>query len=333
MLTADSVVEQGQRHWGRFLRTPTNANPAAAHSGLRGAFESFRTKEWAGFTITHREFFSSMIIQDAKYLLSSEWYLYDIADRSLAQHAANRRAGALRLPADLMHARVDFAAAGYRLRYDFQAERIVIRIDFAGSPTAPAVQGEIALDQTQASPPLVVSTRLPRGSMYTNKIIFPASGSITVGDRRYEFDPAQDFAILDEHKSHLPYLTSWTWGTFALPVSGGYAGANFAVRPSKPGQEEESCLWTPSAAEPLANVRFTRLGDQPTSDWSIVSADGRLDVVFSPLGHKGVDRQLVLAEIHYLQMYGLYSGRLRGQHDVWEFQDVHGVCEKMDMRA
>ncbi|MDR1236882.1 MAG: DUF2804 domain-containing protein [Propionibacteriaceae bacterium] len=333
MLTAASVVDNGQRHWGRFLRTPSNANPAAAFPGLKGAFESFRTKEWVGFTITHREFFSSMIVQDAKYLLSSEWYLSDIASQSLAQHAANLLAGSVRLPADILHSQVNFAAKGYHIHYGFSEQQVVITIDLAQTKTAPAVHGKILLDAAKAAPPLVVSTRLPKGSMYTNKIIFPASGAISVGNRASVFDPSQDFAILDEHKSHLPYRTTWTWGTFALPVEGGYAGANFAIRPALPGQEEESCIWTPDAAEPLANVHFTQLRDDPRSDWSIESTDGRLDVLFSPLGHKGVDQQLVLAEIHYLQMYGQYSGILRGENGTWEFKEVHGVCEKMDMRA
>ncbi|MDR1432091.1 MAG: DUF2804 domain-containing protein [Propionibacteriaceae bacterium] len=333
MLTAASVVENGQRHWGRFLRTPANANPTQAFSGPKGALEAFRTKEWAGFTITHREFFSSMIIQDAKYLLSSEWYLYDIATGSLAQHAANLLAGSVRLPYDILHSQVDFAAKGYHIHYEFNEHQIGIAIDLARTKTAPAVKGKILLDVGKASWPLVVSAKLPKGSMYTNKIIFPASGMISVAGREYVFDPSQDFAILDEHKSHLPYRTKWTWGTFALPVDGGYAGANFAIRPSLPDQQEESCIWTPDAAEPLADVRFTQLRDDPLSDWAIESADGRLDVLFSPLGHKGVDTQLVLAELHYLQMYGSYSGVIRGENRTWEFSGIHGVCEKMDMRA
>jgi hypothetical protein len=333
MINSDSVVENGQRHWGRFLRTPSNANPTAAFAGPRRWFEDFRTKEWAGFTITHREFFSSMIIQDAKYLLSSEWYLYDAASGDLAQHAANAMAGSIRLPANIMASQVGFEARGYRLHYAFGPEQVVIDIDIAATDKAPAVKGRLTLDATRAAPPLVVSAKLPKGSLYTNKIIFPASGALRVGEREYAFDPAVDFAILDEHKSHLPYRTTWTWGTFALPVTGGYAGANFAVRPQLPDQPEESCLWTPQAAEPLADISFEHLGDDPLSEWAIESADGRLDVTFTPLGHKGVDQQLVLAEIHYSQMYGLYRGRLHGQRETWEFDDVHGVCEKMDMRA
>jgi hypothetical protein len=335
MLTAASVVENGQRHWGRFLRTPTDANPAEAFAGPRGVFESFRTKAWAGFTLTHREFFSSMIIQDARYLISSEWYLYDIASGALAQHAANALPGSVRLSANIMRSQVGFAAKGYHLGYEFHERHVVIDIDFAATKSAPAVRGRITLDATRAAPPLVVSARLPKGSLYTNKIIFPASGVVTVGDRDYVFDPSADFAILDEHKSHLPYRTTWTWGTFALPVAGGFAGANFAVRPSLPDQEEESCIWTPTAAEPLADIRFTQLGDSEDlgSDWSVRSADGRLDATFTPLGHKGVDQQLVLAEIHYSQLYGTYSGTLRGETQAWDLTDVHGVLEKMDMRA
>ncbi|MDR1851073.1 MAG: DUF2804 domain-containing protein [Propionibacteriaceae bacterium] len=333
MIIADSVVENGKRHWGRFLRTPANANPVDEYTGVRRAFERFRTKEWAGFTLTHREFFSSMIIQDAKYLVSSDWYLFDAASGQLFQHAASKPAGSVSLPTNIMASRIVFEAKGYRISYTFGPKTAVVEIAIAASDNAPKVEGRLELDVEHAAPPLVVSAKLPKGSMYTNKIIFPASGTLRVGEREYVFDPSVDFAILDEHKSHLPYRTSWTWGTFALPVAGEYAGANFAVRPQLPDQQEESCIWTPQAAEPLADISFSPSSSDPMAEWKIKSADGRLDVVFTPLGRKGVNQQLVLAEVRYFQMFGTYRGRLRGESETWEFDGVHGVCEEMKMRS
>lgn len=333
MITADSVVAGGVRQYGRFAATPTNANPTAEFAGIRRAFEDWRTKEWVGFTLTHAELFGSMIVQDAKYLGSSEIYVYDRAATRLTQHAANT-GGGIHLPSDVLHSHVDFAAKGYAISYDFTDARVVIRIDIAATDAAAAITGQLTLAPHGASHPLVVSSKLPRGGrMYTNKIVFPASGWLQVGDRRYEFDPGRDFAILDEHKSHLPYTTDWTWGTFALPVASGYAGANFAIRPQLDGQEEESCIWTPDAAEPLATVAFDRQGADPLAPWHIHSADGRLDVTFTPEGHKGVDHNFGIIAIHYAQWYGQYDGVLRGASDSWTLDGVHGVCETMHMRA
>ncbi|MDR0592410.1 MAG: DUF2804 domain-containing protein [Bifidobacteriaceae bacterium] len=335
MIDADSLVVLHRRHFGRFAATPL-ANPLDAYPAHRRAWANFRTKEWAGFTLVHPDLFGSMILQDAKYLASSEIYVYDRASGELAQRAANAPGGSLRLPAKLADAAVALHQRGYRLAYNFEPGRVrvMVRIDPAGA--TPGINANLVLDAAKASPPLVVSARLPGGrdaSLYTNKIVYPAAGAIEVGGRRYEFDPARDCAILDEHKSRLPYRTEWTWGTFAMPApGGGFFGANFAARPQFDDQEEESCLWTPAAAEPLARISFEPSAGDDLSPWTVRSADGRLDVTFTPEGAKGVSHQLGLASIDYQQRFGSYSGSLRAADAVHSFEGVHGVLEHMKAR-
>jgi hypothetical protein len=206
------------------------------------------------------------------------------------------------------------------------ARHHVIRFDIASTAKAPGFQGELRLDADHASAPLSVSARLPGGRMYTHKAIFPAEGTIRVGEETFTFEGARDLAILDEHKSLFPYQTSWLWGTFAMHASGGgLAGANFASRSSAPGAEEESCIWTPAACEPLRTISFEPQSADPLARWHIRSADGRLDVVFEPEGRKQVNHQLGLFAIDYFQLFGHYKGVLAGS----PFEGVHGVCESM----
>ncbi|MDR1186955.1 MAG: DUF2804 domain-containing protein [Bifidobacteriaceae bacterium] len=334
MINADSLVESGRRHYGRFASTPL-ANPIEAYPRQWRAWADWRTKEWAGFTLTHPELFSSMILQDAKYLASSEIYVYDWASGDLAQHATNAAGGSLGLPQDLLHSTVAIHTSGYRIAYNFEPARVRVMVRIEPEDEVPGINANLTLDAAHASPPLVVSAKLPGGrhaTMYTNKIIFPASGVIEVGGRRYEFDPSRDFAILDEHKSRLPYRTEWTWGTFAMPVPGGFLGANLASRPQFPDQEEESCLWTPRAAEPLRDISFEPLGSSELAPWAIRSADGRVDVTFTPEGAKGVNHQLGLAAIVYQQRFGSYAGTIRADGADHEFEGVHGVLEHMNAR-
>ncbi|MDR1635474.1 MAG: DUF2804 domain-containing protein [Bifidobacteriaceae bacterium] len=335
MIDADSLVEAGQRHFGRFAATP-RANPLDAYPRGRRAWAGFRTKEWAGFTLTHPELFGSMILQDAKYLASSEIYVYDRASGDLVQHAANALGGSLRIPARLAESALAFHSAGYRIAYNFEPGRVRVMVRIHADGETPGINANLTLDPAGASPPLVVSARLPGGrdaSLYTNKIIYPAGGAIEVGGRRYEFDPARDFAILDEHKSRLPYRTEWTWGTFAMPLAtGGYLGANLATRPQYPEEEEESCIWTPQAAEPLRDISFEPLDRGELAPWSVKSADGRVDLVFTPEGAKGVDHQLGLAEIVYQQRFGVYAGVIKADGADHRFENLHGVLEHMRAR-
>ncbi len=330
----ERLVVGGVRQYGRFVTRPPTVNPLDEISGLRRALRWLRLKEWVGFTLIHPDWFSSLIMQDAHYLASSEIYAYDRRRRTLHQHASNRRGGSVGLPADLLGSRVAFQGRGYELAYDFSGRdgHHRLRFDIAATGKAPAFQGTLALDADRASPPLSVSARIPGGAMYTHKAIFPAEGVLRVGADEIVFDGARDLAILDEHKSFFPYRTTWLWGTFATHTDDGLVGANFAARPAAPGEEEESCIWTPGASEPLADIRFDWQPADPLSPWHIVSADGRLDLTFQPEGRKEVRHQLGVAAIDYFQLFGQYSGVVRGAGRGYRVDRVHGVCESMRAR-
>ncbi|WP_194913732.1 DUF2804 domain-containing protein [Catenulispora rubra] len=341
----DRLVVAGTRRYGRLPNRPAVVDPLAEYQGLARAHRRLRLKEWVGFTLLHPEIYSSLILQDAHYLASSEIYVYDRDSARLHQHAANALGGSLNLPHNLMDNSCAIAQRGYRIAYDFseQTGRHRIKVDIAASGQAPAIVADLTLDATASSAPLSVSSHLPGGKMYTHKALYPVSGTLRFGDTTVTFFPERDLAILDEHRSLLPYRTRWVWGTFALPTADGPVGANFVNRREIIGQPEESCLWTPDSCEALSNVSFTKQAGDSTAPWRIASADGRLDVVFTPEGRKTVKHQLGVLAIDYFQMFGSYTGTLRtgcgasggnGTDDstIVEVKDVHGVCESMDAR-
>lgn len=341
MATPDRLVESGTRNYGWFDARPREVNQADEHRGLRRRWADFRVKEWVGFTLIHPDLYGAMIIQDAKYLSSSEFYVRDRASGRLTEFAATARGGAAVLPQVLVGAHCAFVTPGFSLEYDFDDAAGSHRIcfEFAAKGTEPAVSGELVLDARTPSPPLSVSTRVaPRAALYTHKRIFPAAGHVTVGDHTYAFDPQRDLALIDEHRSHLPYRTTWTWGTFAVRQPDGIVGANFADRPQPAGELEESCLWTPTACERVCGVRF---GPNPVDlepvrlrePIAVTDAEGMLDLVFTPEGHKAVRHQLVVAAIRYAQLYGSYSGTIRARDGrEWAVDAVPGVLERMDAR-
>ena len=331
------LVEGGHRHHGRFAARPDDVNPLAAQSGVRRPLAWLRLKQWLGWTILHPDLSSSFILQDAHYLASSEIYVRDPG--GLVEHARNARGGSLHLPRRLYPSSPRISAKGYRIGYDWAADPAGthrIRAEVAAAPGQPAISVDLTLDGARASAPLSVSAPLPGGALYTHKAVFPAAGTITVGDRTHVVDPARDLAILDEHHSALPYRTRWLWGTFATMTPDGILGANVARRPTVPGSEEESCLWLPGAdgpgdrptVAPLSDISFTPTSDDPLGPWDVASADGVLDVTFVPEDRKSVKHQLVLAEIDYWQLVGSYTGVVAGR----PLGGVRGVLESMRAR-
>ena len=335
------LVPERVRTYGRFESRPQVVDPLEAFAGVEQRLRRLRLKEWIGFTLIHPELYSSLVMQDAHYLASSEIYAFDRRRGELHEHASNARGGSPALPRELFGGECVYTRPGYELVYTFGAEHQTHRISFdiAASRRAPAMHGELTLDGAGRPPPLSVSSRLPGGAMYTHKRLYPASGSIHVGESRFVFDPARDLAILDEHRSFLPYQTRWLWGTFAHIGLDGPVGANFISRAGGAADPEESCVWTRHAVEPLDDVTFAPQSAGPRSagprsarsgsPWRVWSADGRLDVVFEPDGRKDVRHQLLVAAIDYFQLFGRYSGTLRSAGRTHTLQGVHGVCECM----
>lgn len=330
----DRLVDGGVRRWGRFTARPSVVNPLDEARRTPRLLRRPRLKEWVGWTFLHPEVWSSLIVQEAHYLASTECYVHEATPGALHQHAATARGGSVRPPERLYGGRTALSHDRAAVAYDFGAEggRHRVRFAFPASDAAAAVSGELTLDGGGACPPLSVSSPLPGGAMYTHKLAFPVDGVLRVGGREYTFSPDRDLALLDEHRTFLPYRTRWVWGTFAQRTPTGVVGANFARRPVVPGSEEESCLWVPGAVEPLSDLAFTRHGPDPLARWHVTSRDGRLDVVFTPVGRKTVRRQLLLAAIDYVQWYGTYSGTVHGAGGAHEVRDVHGVCETMRAR-
>lgn len=84
MRDLSSLVEDGIRRYGRFPVRPANVNPLDERGRMPRAVRRLRLKEWLGFTLIHPDWFSSLIMQDANYLASSEIYGYDPPLRACA---------------------------------------------------------------------------------------------------------------------------------------------------------------------------------------------------------------------------------------------------------
>lgn len=338
----DRLVADGIRRHGRFASRPVEVDPLDEIGRLWRPLRRLRLKEWVGFAVFHPDVWTSMIVQDAKYLATSELITFRPAGGA-THHRVVGRSGAAKLPAALFGHEAGMARPGYEVayRFDVPGGRHRIRVDVAATAEQPAVGADLELDGASAPPPLSVSAPLPGSpslaapspsAMYTYKCVYPVSGTLRIGADEYTFDPGRDLAIVDEHRSGLPYRTRWVWGTFAAHVDAAIVGANFAHRPMVPGSEDESCLWSPTAAEALTGVDFAHDPSSPLGPWQVRSRDGRLDVTFEPVNREEVRRQLGVFAIDYFMLQGVYSGTIAVGGRTYGIEAAHGVCERMHAR-
>ena len=64
-----------------------------------------------------------------------------------------------------------------------------------------------------------------------------------------------------------------------------------------------------------------------------MSADGRLELTFTPVGRNDVKVQLGVAALDYYQLFGSYQDSLRSLDGTgYPVKDAHGVCESFRAR-
>jgi len=329
----DSLVVDGVRTFGLLADRPRRVNPLDAYHGPLRVLRRTRLKEWVGFLVTHPDMWMSMIVQDAKYLTSSEVIVFDPSTARLHHHEARSLGSRAELPDVLFGHEAGLTRSGFSVRYIFGVDgRHHIHVDIAASRSAPAMTMELELQELEAFRPLVVSGELLDGSMFTYKVAFGVGGWLEVGERRFEFDAGRDLAIIDEHRSLLPYVTEWTWATTATRVGDDVVGVNLASRPAPPGATGESCLWVPADLEPLSSVVFTPESDDPLATWAVTTGDGRVDLRFEPVRRHPVRHQLGVFAVDYSMWYGRYSGTIAGGDRTYQVDRAHGVCERMKAR-
>jgi hypothetical protein len=149
-----NLLSERVRTYGHFDSRPQVVDPLGAFVGLEQRLRRLRLKEWIGFTLIHPELYSSLVMQDAHYLASSEIYTFDRRRRGqLHEHASNAWGGSVTMPLELLGSECVYARPGYQLVYAFGPELGTHRIalDIAASRRAPAIRGELlaAIDYFQ----------------------------------------------------------------------------------------------------------------------------------------------------------------------------------------
>lgn len=145
-------------------------------------------------------------------------------------------------------------------------------------------------------------------------------GQLHVKGQSYALDGAT--ACVDSSNGLLARHTEWRWACaqrldVGFNLQNGYFGAH------------ENALWLHGALIPLGAAHFEFDPERPMDPWRVSSADGLLDLTFSPEGARHEDRHLGVAASHYIQPIGSFSGWVRASADAppYAVSGLLGVTE------
>jgi hypothetical protein len=217
-------------------------------------------------------------------------------------------------PADGMSARL----FGPRIRARLQRAggRVSIQAKWAHADI------DLMLDANRAPPPItaIAEVGVPGRFDLTQKtVLVPAEGEVRAGNIRF---PVQgQYAGLDYTHGLLARETAWRWA-FAC----GRAGPHLIGLNLSDGflqGEGENVVWIDGEPLSVGPVAFSFEPETPLSAWTLRSADGSLDLAFTPEGYRAQTVDLSLIRSKYLQPFGTFSGSVHGV----EVADLPGVTE------
>lgn len=338
------LVEDGKINHGVFTEPPRSANLADADIFGMGSLtpdwlKSLRFKRWQFFLIAHPRYAIGFVIVDMNRVAAgSFFYVYDREKKQFFEYRKQVVRPDIEIASDLWDGHCHFRENKHKIEIENRLGRGEHEIEFNLGPAGkkPAAHGKIkVIEKLPESCPLVVS--LPVGArvgMYSHKALCPVGGSMRIGDEDVVFDPARDYAIMDEHKAYYPRHTFWKWATFGYrKPDGGLIGGNFTSNMIENQQEwNENCIWTPGAISLFGAVNFEYDEHDVMKPWRIHDEEGFVDLDFTPQGVKLDQLNLMVIKMDYRQPYGLFNGTIKdAAGTTYEIKDAFGVTEHNDI--
>lgn len=172
--------------------------------------------------------------------------------------------------------------------------------------------GSVTLSQPEGLESVNIATSWAenRRAFYYNRKIncMPASGWFTLGERRYEFDPARDFGALDWGRGRWTYRNRWYWGSASGYVDGHSFGWNVGYGFSDRTPASENALILDGMVHKLDRVEFHMDTTDYMKPWRFSSSDGRFEMDFEPILDRASETNLAVIRSVQHQVFGYFTG-------------------------
>ena len=162
--------------------------------------------------------------------------------------------------------------------------------------------------------------------------LLPVTGSLQVGSR--EWNLAEGFrGGFDYTQGILPSHTVWNWTFLQGNADDGTpVGLNLTGGIVPEGLTGDNGLWAGNELSTLSKPTFKFNRQNYMDPWGVTTADGRVQLRFTPKGSHSENRNLGLVNSRFIQVAGLFNGTVRtAEGRMLTLTDVPGVMEDQDV--
>jgi hypothetical protein len=228
----------------------------------------------------------------------------------------------------------DTAGPGARAAYRLGGTRMSVARDSQNASYAVDVSGDgielrARLDPAGTPPAISAIARVPGNLVAATekRALLRVTGEVVAGGQCFALDGG--LAAYDHTNGLLARRTAWRWAfalglardrePFALNLVEGHVG------------EAECAAWTPDDVHPLAEGRFRFDRARPLDAWSVTTADGAVDLAFSPRAVHAETRNLGIIRSRFVQPVGTFAGTVQLPGRKVELGAMLGVTEDQDV--
>ena len=300
-----------------------------------------RIKEWDYYLVSNGRFALALTVDDNGYMGLDSISLLDFAEgwEITKSPMSFMPLGRLAMPETSKRGDVRHGGKKHAISFenDGSGRRILTaRMDDFGPEGAILANIEL-FDEPQDS--MVICTPFDKpGHFYFNQKIncMRAKGCVTYGERRYEFDPADSFGVLDWGRGVWTYHNTWYWGSASGELDGAPFGWNIGYGFGNTSAATENVLFYDGKIHKLGEVKFEIPMDEDGFEdfmkpWVFTSDDNRFYMNFTPVLDRSafMSAGVVLSDQH--QVFGHFTGRITlDDGTVLPVRDFFGFAEKVE---
>ena len=335
-ITTESALltQRGELHkkgWGRDLLLEYHRSDVKANA--------LRIKEWDYYCVLAEDEGVSFTISDLGYIGFIAATVFDFKRGEEVSNSITTPfpLGKLNLPESSKKGDVIFKNNALELKFTLENGQRVLEVDWQNFTEGKNLVGRIDLVQNANDDSMMIATPFPgkpRAFYYNHKVnCMPATGELTLGDRKLKFTPENAQGVLDWGRGVWTYANTWYWGSASGTIANKRFGFNIGYGFGDTSAASENMIIYEGVAHKLDQVNFHIPEDSFMKPWRFSSSDGRLELDFVPLLDRYSNTNMLLIQSWQHQVFGHFSGEVildDGQKIV--LKDFLGFAEKVKNR-
>ena len=191
------------------------------------------------------------------------------------------------------------------------------------------VQINATIDETTKYNPLAICSRAGYdGWVFTQKSAAQVcNGSVRWHEKKFDLREIDALAAVDWTAGYMRRETFWNWASLSCRLNDGRRlGLNLAAGVNETGNTENA-LWLEGRLIKVDMVHFQFDRYQPNNSWAMRSADGIIDLHFTPAGQRKEKINALFMASNFTQHFGRFHGEIHLPDETIHLDGAWGFTE------